>query len=92
MKTFFLESTCACVLGPWPWPRAFLFLASRVSVLGLEPCVLDSTSANYSRLGYCLMVIGLASKHNFPLNMAELTASITGNKCNSQQSDAVQLD
>ena len=23
-----------CVLGPWPWPRAFLSLASRVSVLG----------------------------------------------------------
>ena len=57
---FFLMSTCACVLGPWP--RAFLFLASRVSVLGkavlglgffcvlglgLEPCVLDSTSGNY---------------------------------------------
>ena len=34
MKTFFLESTCACFLGPWPWPRAFLSLASRVSVLG----------------------------------------------------------
>ena len=34
MKTFFflLESTCACVLGPSP--RAFLSLASRVSVLG----------------------------------------------------------
>ena len=31
---FFLESTCACVLGPWPWPRAFLSLASRVSLLG----------------------------------------------------------
>ena len=31
---FFLESTCACVLGPWPWPRAFLSLASRASVLG----------------------------------------------------------
>ena len=61
VKTFFFfsESTCACVLGPWPWPRAFLSLASRVSVLGkavlglgffcvlglgLEPCVLDSTS------------------------------------------------
>ena len=29
-----MESTCACVLGPWPWPRAFLSLASRVSVLG----------------------------------------------------------
>ena len=24
----------ALVLGPWPWPRAFLSLASRVSVLG----------------------------------------------------------
>ena len=33
-KDFFLENTCACVLGPWPWPRAFLSLASRVSVLG----------------------------------------------------------
>ena len=74
MKTFFfLESTCICVLGPWPWPRAFLFLASRVSVLGkavlglgffcvlgLEPCVLDSTSAlnqfngfNYKEQFYC---------------------------------------
>ena len=31
---FFLENTCACVLGPWPWPRAFLSLASRGSVLG----------------------------------------------------------
>ena len=30
---FFSESTCACVLGPWPWSRAFLSLASRVSVL-----------------------------------------------------------
>ena len=33
VKTFFFsESTCA--LCPWPWPRAFLSLASRVSVLG----------------------------------------------------------
>ena len=31
---FSLESTCACVLGPWPWPRAFLSLTSRVPVLG----------------------------------------------------------
>ena len=60
---FFLESTCACVLGPWP--RAFLSLASRVSVLGkavlglgffcvlglgLESCVLDSTSANLAQI------------------------------------------
>ena len=30
---FFLENTCGCVLGPWPWPRAFLSLASRGSVL-----------------------------------------------------------
>ena len=55
---FVLENTCGCVLGPWP--RAFLSLASRGSVLGkavlglglgffcvlgLEPYVLDSTSA-----------------------------------------------
>ena len=57
MKTFFffffLESTCACVLCPWPWPGAFLSLASRVSLLGnavlglgLEPCVLVSTSGD----------------------------------------------
>ena len=56
MKTFFffffLESTCACVLGPWPWPRECLS-SERLSLasfffcvlgLGLEPCVLDSTS------------------------------------------------
>ena len=50
---------CVLGPWPWPWPRAFLSLASRVSVLGkavlglgffcvlglgLEPCVLDSTS------------------------------------------------
>ena len=33
LKTFFLENTCGCVLGPWPWPRAFLSLSSRGSVL-----------------------------------------------------------
>ena len=56
---FYLESTCACVLGlgpahscPWPWEclsseRLSLALASDffcVLGLGLEPCVLDSTS------------------------------------------------
>ena len=57
---FFLESTCACVLGlglelSCPWPREclsserlFLALASDFfCVLGLEPCVLDSTSGTY---------------------------------------------
>ena len=55
VKTFVLESTCACVLGPWPWPREGLS-SERLSLalasdffcvlgLGLEPCVLDSTSA-----------------------------------------------
>ena len=53
MKTFFfLESTCACDLGPWPREclsseRLSLALASDffcVLGLGLEPCVLDSTS------------------------------------------------
>ena len=33
-EDLFLENTCPCVLGPWPWPRAFLSLASRGSVLG----------------------------------------------------------
>ena len=52
---FFLESTCACVLGlehSCPWPRECLS-SERLSLasdffcvlgLGLEPCVLDSTS------------------------------------------------
>ena len=31
---FFWRALALCVLGPWPWPRAFLSLASRVSVLG----------------------------------------------------------
>ena len=49
-KTFFLENTYACVLGPWPWPREGLSWASKffcVLGLGLEPCVLDSTSDCY---------------------------------------------
>ena len=35
----FFENTCACVLGPWPWPRKGLSLALTsefVCVLGLE--------------------------------------------------------
>ena len=47
---FFLENTCACVFGPWPWPREGLSLASKffcVLGLGLEPYVLDSTSGLY---------------------------------------------
>ena len=56
---FFLENACACVLGPWPGPRALLSLASIGSVLGkavlgleffcvlgLESFVLDSTFVN----------------------------------------------
>ena len=31
---FFWRALALCVFGPWPWPRAFLSLASRVSVLG----------------------------------------------------------
>ena len=38
VKTFFFFwralALVSLVLGPWPWPRAFLSLASRVSVLG----------------------------------------------------------
>ena len=35
LKIFFFWRTLAAVslIGPWPWPRAFLFLASRGSVL-----------------------------------------------------------
>ena len=48
-----LESVCPRRGCPWPWPRiffVFLALASDffcVLGLGLEPCVLDSTSAFY---------------------------------------------
>ena len=49
---FFFENTCVCVLGPWPWPREGLSLALAskffcILGLGLEPCVLDSTSDFY---------------------------------------------
>ena len=33
-EDFFGGDTCACVLGTWTWPRAFLSLALRGSVLG----------------------------------------------------------
>ena len=72
---FSLESTCACVLGPRPWPRAFLSLASRGSVLGkavlglglgffcvlgLEPCVLDSTSDYwFSQLEHAFLITSI---------------------------------
>ena len=58
-KPFFLENTCACVLGPWPSPREGLALASkffRVVGLGLEPCVLDSTSAKKIKLRLKMLV------------------------------------
>ena len=48
-KLFFLENTCDCVLGPWP--RAFLSLASRGSVL--EKAVLG--------LGFFFASLALAS-------------------------------
>ena len=38
-----LESVCPRKGCPWPWPRIF-FCVLR---LGLEPCVLDSTSDKY---------------------------------------------
>ena len=56
---FFWSTLARCGFGPWLWPRAFLSLVSRESVLGksvlglglgffccldLEPGVLDSTS------------------------------------------------
>ena len=61
VKTFFLENTCPCVLGlehSCPWPREGLS-SERLSLtsdffvsllgLGLEPCVLDSTSGRHIR-------------------------------------------
>ena len=65
---FFWRALALCVLGPWPWPRAFLSLASRVSVLGkavlglgLEPCVLDSTSAV---LLFCYFNLKINARNN----------------------------
>ena len=90
-----LESICACVLGPWPWPRAFLSLASRVSVLGkavlglslgffcvlglgLEHCVLDSTSDIYFVPGgicTCLRVSSFPMSREFRFLTTEFLAS-----------------
>ena len=42
-----LESVCPRKGYPWPWPRIFF------CVLGLEPCVLDSTSAYYNIMVCC---------------------------------------
>ena len=39
-----LERFCPRKGCPWPWPRIFF------CVLGLEPCVLDSTSVSYNVL------------------------------------------
>ena len=56
---FCLENTCACVLGlehSCPWPQEGLSseglsLASDFfCVLGLEPCVVDSTSGKYFKM------------------------------------------
>ena len=45
----FFENTCVCVLDPWPLEGLSLVLALKFfCVLGLEPFVLDSTSANKS--------------------------------------------
>ena len=44
---FFEEHLLLC---PWPWPQEGLFLALALEffcVLGLEPCILDSTSDYY---------------------------------------------
>ena len=50
-----LESVCPRKGCPWPWPRIFFVsLASDffcVLGLGLEPCVLDFTSANNNATG-----------------------------------------
>ena len=63
-----------------PWPRAFLSLASGVSVLGKavlglgfflcpwpwpEPCVLDSTSDNY----YLLMLVHITKILTLPFQV-----------------------
>ena len=53
LRLFFLESTSACVLGPWP--RAFLSLASSGSVLG-KGCPWP-----WPRIFFCVLGLGLVS-------------------------------
>ena len=62
----FWRALALCVLGPWP--RECLS-SERLSlaldffcVLGLEPCVLDSTSANHSTCVYCALYSKCFSK------------------------------
>ena len=63
-----MENTCGCVLGPWPWPQAFLSLASRGSVLakavlglGLGFFLCPWPRALCPRLHLCYSALTLAS-------------------------------
>ena len=71
------KTSACCVLGLWPWPQAFLCLALRESVhktwvlglgffcvlgLGLERCVVDSTSADMHNLNESMLVISKNDK------------------------------
>ena len=72
---FLLESTCACVLGPWP--RAFLSLASRGSVLrravfglGFFLCPWPRTLC--PRLHLCTLVNKYLKEYNKTQNVRQL--------------------
>ena len=82
-----------CVLGLWPWPQPFLSLASRGSVfesrslasasdffrvLGLEGCVLDSTSDSYITVALIVME-KMVTKNN------------SNNKCNIEVTVILRL-
>ena len=86
-----MESTCACVLGlehSCPWPRECLS-SERLSlaldffcVLGLEPCVLDSTSAHNLTDGIDIEVVNSDTGSDATRSTTSETA--TSDACNSK--------
>ena len=107
-RPFFLDNTCGCVVGPCA--RAFVSLASRGSVLekavlglgffcilGLELCVLDSTSALVYRhitpkqasSAYTACLWTKAQKTQFVLTRVEIIRNL--NKLNYSWSEIGRL-
>ena len=67
------NTSLVCVLGPWPREGLSLAFASKffcVLGLGLEPCVLDSTSAVYKRIIF-VFVLKLVHSRMCPVKLRE---------------------
>ena len=75
-----LERVCPWKACPWPWPRIFF------CVLGLEPCVLDST---FDKLSNCDEVLRTSYSEEScgprQATMISMTASRASDKGLSQQ-------